>query len=1089
LFGDVSLSGTPATPTDFIWKLNSSGSTDWAIQSDESDETTTSLVGVAVDGAGDVYSAGAFSGSLVLTGVTLTPAGGFAWRGDQLTSQAETFYDNLGQVYQTETDSVDPDTGAVGGSLITNYYYDADGNQIEEIQPNGPVVKDTYDGLGDVTAEYDTDGGSGTAYADASSVSGDVVLTQTEFKYDADQNLIETITSDRLSSDSATTGPLSDGTVTGVGADISYVGNYYDDADRLTSTVNVGNNGGSSWTTSDSTPSTAQVTTYGYDSAGNVEDVTDPNGIDTRTYYDNLGRPTQVIQDYSTSSEHLNTTTDYTYNSVGMTSMTSVQPGGTNQTTQWDYGVSSADGSAIYSNDIVADVEYPNPTTGTPDSSLEDKYTVDAQGNILTYTDRNGTTHQYSYDSLGRLTADTVTTFGSGVDDTINKITYAYNDQGNLYLTTSYATDGGAVVNQVLDLYNAFGQLTQEFQSASGPVNSDTPSVQYTYSNPSTANDSRLTGIVYPDGYTVGYNYASGVDSAVSRVSSLYDGGGTLQSYTYQGLGTVVGTSESGPGVTETTSLDQFGRVASMTWTNSSSTTLAEYSYTYDDDDNVLSRTDGVNGSLSQTYSYGNLNELTGYKEGTISGGTISSPTASQSIDYDALGNVTSNTINGGTAQTRSANAQNEYTSISSATTPTYDNNGNMTTDSTGQKYIYDAWNRLVKVENSAGTSTLETFAYDGLGRRIVADVGGTTTVLFYSAAGQVLEESSGGEYTNRYVWSPVYVNALVLRDSIVEVGPALRLWVIQDANWNVVALVNASGSVVERFDYTPFGSVTALNPVGGAYTGTNYNWAYLWQGGRLDSVTGNYRFGLRDYSPVLMRWTTNDPIGLWGGDPDTYRAEGNDVTNAVDPNGLDWFLTRVDLPQLYQQGATALICSDAGFAETYPFVKPESTYHGATSTADVLGKIEEYAESSIDVLFLSGHGSGGAGMRFKNEEKLDENMSQETADRISKRIKKDGTLVILSCGGGNDKEKMQILANKLRRRVVAAKGFCDYYRGLRKHYALAESGWEVVNPTNVDPNDLRQHDQNKTIEEFKKQKSAENPFQYRERGLPLGDR
>jgi len=435
--------------------------------------------------------------------------------------------------------------------------------------------------------------------------------------------------------------------------------------------------------------------------------------------------------------------------------------------------------------------------------------------------------------------------------------------------------------------------LTQEFQSASGPVVFGTPSVRYTYSDASTADNSRLTGIVYPDGYTVNYNYSSGLNDAISRVSSLSDSidpSTALQSFTYQGLDTVMGTSEPGPSVTQTTTLDQFGRIQNMTWTNSSSTTLAEYSYTYDDDSDVLSRTDGVNSGFSQTYSYNNLNEVTGYDEGTISGGTLSSPTASQSLDYDALGNVTSNTVDGGTAQTRSANAQNEYTSISGATTPTYDNNGNMTTDSAGLIYVYDAWNRVVKIENSAGTSTLETFAYDGLGRRIFETAGDTTTNLFYSAAGQVLEESSGGDFTNRYVWSPVYVNALVLRDSLVSDSPSERLWVIQDANWNVVALVNNSGTVVKRYDYTPFGQVTALNSDGTAWSGSSEydNWVYLSQGGRLDAVTGNYQFGARDYNPALERWTTNDPLGLAAGDPNTYRTEGNDVTSAVDPTGFE---------------------------------------------------------------------------------------------------------------------------------------------------------------------------------------------------------
>src|SRR5204862_5035079 len=93
-----------------------------------------------------------------------------------------------------------------------------------------------------------------------------------------------------------------------------------------------------------------------------------------------------------------------------------------------------------------------------------------------------------------------------------------------------------------------------------------------------------------------------------------------------------------------------------------------------------------------------------------------------------------------------------------------------------------------------------------------------TTTVLLYSSAWQVLEESVAGVYTQRYVWSPVYVNALILRDKdnsgtgLTATGSGFdRLWVVQDANWNVVALVNGSGSVVERYDYTPFGVVTFM--------------------------------------------------------------------------------------------------------------------------------------------------------------------------------------------------------------------------------------------------------------------------------------
>jgi hypothetical protein len=38
------------------------------------------------------------------------------------------------------------------------------------------------------------------------------------------------------------------------------------------------------------------------------------------------------------------------------------------------------------------------------------------------------------------------------------------------------------------------------------------------------------------------------------------------------------------------------------------------------------------------------------------------------------------------------------------------------------------------------------------------------TTDFYYSSSWQVLEERVGGQTTVQYVWSPVYVDALVLR-------------------------------------------------------------------------------------------------------------------------------------------------------------------------------------------------------------------------------------------------------------------------------------------------------------------------------------
>ena len=44
---------------------------------------------------------------------------------------------------------------------------------------------------------------------------------------------------------------------------------------------------------------------------------------------------------------------------------------------------------------------------------------------------------------------------------------------------------------------------------------------------------------------------------------------------------------------------------------------------------------------------------------------------------------------------------------------------------------------------------------------------------------------------------------------------PADRLYAQQDANYDTTALVNTSGTVVERYTYSPYGVVTVLDASG----------------------------------------------------------------------------------------------------------------------------------------------------------------------------------------------------------------------------------------------------------------------------------
>jgi RHS repeat-associated protein len=577
------------------------------------------------------------------------------------------------------------------------------------------------------------------------------------------------------------------------------------------------------------------------------------------------------------------------------------------------YGVTQAGGNSIDSNDVVGATRHPDATTGAASAGQQETVTVNALGQTRTATDRDGSVHTLTYDVLGRVVSDAVTTLGAGVDGAVRRIGTTYDGQGNVAKVTSYdAASGGSIVNEVSRDYNGLGQLIWDVQSHSGAVTSGTPKVQYVYgfNSGGTENQSRLSYTVYPSGYTVTSNYTggSGLNWAISRVSSLSDSTGTLESYDYLGLGTVVRRAHPLPGVDLTyikqgaeptgdagdqyAGLDRFGRVVDQRWLKTSTGAAVDrFQYGYDENSNRLFRDNLTNLASGELYGYDTLDQVASFQRGTLNGtrtGLTGSATRSQTWDYDSVGNWDGVTTNG-SSQTRTANAQNEVTSIGGATTPTYDANGNMTGDETGRQFVYDAWNRLVTVKNSGGT-TLETFGYDGLGRRVTRTASGTTTDLYYSADWQVLEEKVGANTAARYVWSPVYVDALVLRDRDTDANGTLdeRLWVTQDANWNVTALIDGTGTVVERYAYDPFGVQTVYDAgysVRGA--GSSYAWVYGFQGLRYDATSGLNEARFRWFSPTLGRWVSLDPIRFAGGDVNLYGFVGNNPENQVDPSGL----------------------------------------------------------------------------------------------------------------------------------------------------------------------------------------------------------
>ncbi len=682
--------------------------------------------------------------------------------------------------------------------------------------------------------------------------------------------------------------------------------------------------------------------------SGRVQTTTDPRGLATKTDYDLAGRTLRTVTAFNNNLAFVNNwnqVTEYSYDGDNHVQILTAYPGdGSIQQTQYTYTANPADSSWISSNDQLTLVQYPDKTSGRPSTQPGDQETdrYDNLGKTRSMTQRTDTVHNYSYDVLGRATLDSVSTFGAGVDQTVGSLGTAYDTYGNAATFTSYAPNGTTIINQVQDTFNGLDQLTAESQYHGDPGLMTTPhgTVTYVYSGPAMGmNYSRLSNVIYPNGRQIDYSYGNGndtLDNTISRLTAITDhsSGTVLETYIdgsnaysdYLGLNTVVQRSHPETGIDLTyigtpggdagdqyVGLDRFGRVVDQNWQGSSGST-DHFQYGYDYDGNRLYQANLVTEGLQMPLpfdelyhtsgtvdayniagqltaaGYDVLNQMTSFSRGTLSTDhkSISNTNHTQSWTLDALGNWKQFTSDTST-QTRQNNQQNELTQINSMNLG-FDNNGNTTVDDQGHTFVYDAWNRMVSV--GLGGIAL-TYGYDALGRRITNRLGaGATTDLYFSSSWQVLEEDVSGAMTQQYVWSPVYVDALVERDS----ASGQRLYVQQDANWNVTALVDTTGMVQERFIYDPYGKPTdatgqnigVLNPNWTTRTGGDaYSWVYLHQGGRYEGLTGLYNFRNRDYSPTLGRWMQLDPLEFTAGDMNAYRDEGNDPLTFIDPAGL----------------------------------------------------------------------------------------------------------------------------------------------------------------------------------------------------------
>lgn len=875
------------------------------------------------------------------------------------TGRSETDYDALGRVWRSRQYGVNSD-GTLAAALTTENWYDPRGLQIKTTQPQqgGVYQKTQYDTLRRVTTAFLAYPNSGGLGGNNNSITDDIVLEQTENTWDAAGNLI-LVTQRQRFEDATGTGVLQGPDDAQPRARATYQAQWQDGIGRTLASADYGTNGGAPLTRPALTPEgsdTVLITRTQFAGDGEPNASTTPDGTRTRRENDRLGRLIKLIENAENEScgasrwlavnENNNgrpsrsphsapRITQYHYAPDGGLSRLIVSnPDTGDQVTEWRYGT-TLDTDGIARTDLLKAKLYPLDLDATGQVLRQTTHTYDRQGRITSTKDANGTVHTYVRDKLSRVLHDRVTAFGTGVNNTVRRISKEYNARGLLTKVSSYnnATVGsGSIVNQVTHAYNAFNQLIEDAQSHSGTVVSGTSKVAYTHANGS-ANTTRRLTTTYPSGKIVSMSYgsANSADDRLSRLSAvaLNGEGQALGEFAWMGAARLVSLTMPQPGISlsykHTTGeptgdagdpysgYDRFGRTVDMHWTRgaggSPAVTLSRIQYGYDRMNRRLWRQDlaaPADTKQDRFYGYDGLGQVTDSALGNLNiNHTSIAGIAAQkeTFDYDAIGNWKQyhRQADGATTldQTRWHNRDNQITALDADSEDlTYDANGNMTACrpdkhgdwSKGCTLIWDAWNRIVQVKSAQTNATIATYAYDGLTRRTTSTVSGTVRHFYYNDIWKCVEERLNAS-TNPdrvYYWSTRsgHPDELLRRDRATS-GGALNetLWCLMDY-FDPIAIANGSGIIQERYSYTAFGLVDILSPAFTLRSASSHAWNFLFHGQFRDSETGWDNYGYRYYLPWLGRWPSKDPIGERGG-ANLYKTLGNNSINKTDLLGL----------------------------------------------------------------------------------------------------------------------------------------------------------------------------------------------------------
>ncbi|MBB6567807.1 RHS repeat-associated core domain-containing protein [Kribbella sandramycini] len=596
-----------------------------------------------------------------------------------------------------------------------------------------------------------------------------------------------------------------------------------------------------------------------------------PGGTATTTISDARGRPIERRTQNGTGYD----STFYTYAKAGQLE-TVKDPAGN----VWRYGYDLR-GHKIRVDD--------------PDKGLVTK-TFDDSGQVLTTTDARGSTHAFTYDPLGRQTAEYDGQVG-GVKRSEWTYDTAYKGKGQIASSTRYL-NGSAYVSRISN-YDALGKpltATVIIPEAEGKLAGS-------YTSSSIYNvDGSLASTIYPaagdlPAETVSYGY----DAAGRPLTTTGGLSGTTVPYVGETLYTRYGEVErillgdpevlGGRAWQSYYYTDDTRRVQRTIFdTEVYRPMQSDVRYDYDPAGNITSIADRTLDQPAdvQCFQYDHLRRLTeAWTPGTDCAATptvegLAGPAPYwHSFGYDKVGNRTSEVQHapaGNTTRTYTPvrPGSHQVASISQSGAPTdtfsYDEAGNTTTRTVAGKSQTLAWDtegELAKV--TSGTAVTE-FAYWAGGGRMLRREPGTTT-LYLGAQELSLNTKTGSLTSTRF-----YKHGKTTVASRTASG---LTWLAADHQATLDLAVDRTTMKTTRRRQTPFGGTRGPTITFPGEKG--------FVGGTNDSSTGLTMIGARYYDPAQGRFLSVDPI-MDASDPQQmhgYTYSNNNPVTYSDPTGM----------------------------------------------------------------------------------------------------------------------------------------------------------------------------------------------------------